>query len=998
MGLEERIQDLKKELSRTQNNKATEKHIGQLNSKLVRLTKALALEQSKNCSLAVEKVEEDVEVKMADIPVTISGVKNRFSSIDILAIVHELRALKGMRVINVYDIDSKTYLIRLHKPDGKAVVLFESGIRIHKTQYEWPKSMFPSSFSMKFRKHIKQKRLEEVRQVGCDRVVDLRFGDEERACHVIIELYDRGNVLLTDHEYTILNILRPRTDKDQDVRFAVRERYPLELAQYDGKIPNSQEIKDAMVKAKKGTQLKRILAPMTIYGPALIDHCLMGQGYASNVPVGTQVDSSDQHVTKILDALVAANVEFQKLRESPAHGYITYQNVQRIDGTDMEKFIEYHPIKFEQFTSEKSNLLVKEFGEFSDAVDEFYSKLDSQKSEKRALQVEKDALKKVENVKKDHEERLKALLISQVSQKERAQRIEMNVELIDQALLVVQSALANKLNWADLEELTKAGQEQGNPVAMAIAGFDFHNNHVIMKLLDENDPSAAPMIVAIDISLSANQNARAYYTDKKSAAEKQVKTIQASERAIKSAHLKAQQTLNQVKSNVAVLRTKKSYWFEKFFWFISSENYLVVGGRDAHQNELLVKKYFRANDVYVHADLHGASSLIIRNHIDGNDIPPKTLNEAATMAICYSAAWNAKVISNAWWVRHDQVSRTAPTGEYLPTGSFMIRGKKNYLPNAQLVMGFAVLFRVDEDTAERHKDDRKVVVKPDLERIEVAEEEEEEFPDVKIDVNAKEKEEFTLLHLGPQGMTHKKAKQTEREKFLAEKKRIEEEAAKAKRDKKRLNQVLNKATKKKVKNEKVKKHDDEWLELEKKAIVNAKEKIPANIASHLMEDPKCEDNEDESEFEEEVIVREVVDDQIKEQEEEESDAEEEKDPVVNHDDDDDDDEEGEDKKDDDVELMNMMIGNPLLEDDIIGALVVVAPYQTLNNYKYKVKLTPGTGKRGKAAKQAMELFQREKSATAAERKLLKVLQGDGEIARNIPGKTKVQAPQLFKSK
>lgn len=27
-----------------------------------------------------------------------------------------------------------------------------------------------------------------------------------------------------------------------------------------------------------------------------------------------------------------------------------------------------------------------------------------------------------------------------------------------------------------------------------------------------------------------------------------------------------------------------------------------------------------------------------------------------------------------------QVSKTAPTGEYLVTGSFMIRGRKNYLP------------------------------------------------------------------------------------------------------------------------------------------------------------------------------------------------------------------------------------------------------------------------------------------------------------------------------
>lgn len=78
---------------------------------------------------------------------------------------------------------------------------------------------------MKLRKHIKQKRLESVRQLGVDRIVDLQFGGDDRACHVIIELYDRGNVVLTDADYLILNILRPRTDKDVDVRFAVREKY-----------------------------------------------------------------------------------------------------------------------------------------------------------------------------------------------------------------------------------------------------------------------------------------------------------------------------------------------------------------------------------------------------------------------------------------------------------------------------------------------------------------------------------------------------------------------------------------------------------------------------------------------------------------------------------------------------------------------------------------------------------------------------------------------------
>ena len=39
----------------------------------------------------------------------------------------------------------------------------------------------------------------------------------------------------------------------------------------------------------------------------------------------------------------------------------------------------------------------------------------------------------------------------------------------------------------------------------------------------------------------------------------------------------------------------------------------ILGGRDAQQNELIVKRYMKPVDVYVHADLHGASSIVIKN-------------------------------------------------------------------------------------------------------------------------------------------------------------------------------------------------------------------------------------------------------------------------------------------------------------------------------------------------------------------------------------------------
>jgi len=168
---------------------------------------------------------------------------------------------------------------------------------------------------------------------------------------------------------------------------------------------------------------------------------------------------------------------------------------------------------------------------------------------------------------------------------------------------------------------------------------------------------------------------------------------------------------------------------------------LVIGGRDAQQNEILVKKYLKAGDIYVHADIHGATSIIIKNNSSSSDIPPKTLNEAATMATCHSAAWDAKVVTSAWWVYHNQVSKTAPTGEYLTTGSFLIRGKKNYLPPSYLVYGFGFMFKVDETSVWRHKDERKVKIFAEDEEISRFNDHKDLLNDIEEEEKSNEEEE-----------------------------------------------------------------------------------------------------------------------------------------------------------------------------------------------------------------------------------------------------------------
>ena len=194
--------------------------------------------------------------------------------------------------------------------------------------------------------------------------------------------------------------------------------------------------------------------------------------------------------------------------------------------------------------------------------------------------------------------------------------------------------------------------------------------------------------------------------NRRSAAVKEQKTLQSSEKALKSTEKKISADLKKGLSHEKeVMRPqRKAMWFEKFGFFISSEGYLVLAGKDAQQNEILYKTYLKKGDIYIHADLHGAASVVIKNKpgMSESPVPPSTLSQAGTLAVATSSAWDSKAVMSAWWVDATQVSKTAPTGEILPTGSFLIQGHKNFLPPAQLLLGFGIMFKVSEESKVNH--------------------------------------------------------------------------------------------------------------------------------------------------------------------------------------------------------------------------------------------------------------------------------------------------------
>jgi hypothetical protein len=280
------------------------------------------------------------------------------------------------------------------------------------------------------------------------------------------------------------------------------------------------------------------------------------------------------------------------------------------------------------------------------------------------------------------------------------------------------------MDWQQLEQVVMVEQQNQNPIALLIHQLVLDDDAMILRLpsVDGGEDGDESMNIKVLLKETAHGNANRLFTQYRNSKEKASKTIEAAAKALKAAEesAKRQMAEAQKKSRQQVASTTTKHrpsWFEKFRWFITTDNYLVLGGRDAHQNEQLVKRYLRPGDAYLHADVFGAASCILRAKRQrrkgggGTTVVPlseQALREAGHFTICQSSAWTSRMVTSAWWVESHQVSKTPPPGEFLTVGAFMIRGKKNYLPPSPLEMGLGVLFRLgDEASIARHQNDRR---------------------------------------------------------------------------------------------------------------------------------------------------------------------------------------------------------------------------------------------------------------------------------------------------
>lgn len=548
------------------------------------------------------------------------------SGIDVRAVTYELCARLPLWIDKIYQFETRTLGIRLNGENhAKYQLLIEAGRRAHLVKNFPPPPKNPPQFAMLLRKYISGGKVLAIRQHGLERILIFDIGKGTLTYRLIIELFDEGNIILTDESYRIIKPLRHHRFKDRDI--VPEATYTMSSTDPTGSLENL-----ATILAGDDRDLVRTLA---IAG-------MLGGTYAEYVCRTAGID-------KAIPALQADPV--------PVFGAVQalFEKVQHA-GCPVVSAASCEPVVL----SEKTGGMMEpgvQFPGFSDALDAFYPMTKAQKVKIAA----KPKLSEAERIHKYQETAIKKFDDKIKKTEEIVTTIYENYQFVAQVISSLDAA-SKRLSWQEIEHHLK---DTSTADAKRIVAF--HPEEAAVEI----DMGKKVKIFVHD---SVEQNAGRYYDVIKKFKKK------------KEGALAAMKTIKPKKKVVHHdIVPMKKLWYHRFRWFVTSDGIVVLGGRDASQNEELVKKYLTGGDLFVHADVHGASVVIVKGKTEKMD-------EVAQFAASYSGAWRSGHFSaDVYSALPGQVSKTPESGEFVTRGSFIVRGERTYYRDVPLAIGVGLV-------------------------------------------------------------------------------------------------------------------------------------------------------------------------------------------------------------------------------------------------------------------------------------------------------------------
>lgn len=582
------------------------------------------------------------------------------SSVDVAAIIKELRPrLLDAKITKIYQHSHDEIRIGLHIfKEGRTNLIIEAGKRLHLTKHPETAPKFPQSFPMLLRKHLSGGRITDILQYDFDRIIEIHIRRGEDTTILVAELFSKGNIILLDAERRIILPLKSISFRDRKVMRG--EQYEPPAAQLSPVTATLDDLKEIFSHSEADV-VRTLATRMNIGGQYAEEICLRA-GIDKNTPAARLDD---------VGPILSAMQEVFKPLNTGLKPHIVLK-----DG----KAVDVLPFELSQYERNEK----KYFTTFNEALDEYFS---GEITGKKGEATKEGAGKEGEKAKKPglYEYRLQKQMQALQKFKDDEERLVHKGELIyahyqmcEGILKAIKSARDKGYSWDDIKSILK---KSDMPEARMIKSVNPSKGTITVTFDSEE--------VELDTQLSVHQNSQVYYDRAKKLSAKIKGALAAIEETKK---LSGKEEAPEVRKK---LPKPKQRWYEQFRWFISSDGFLVIGGRDAQSNEDIVKKYLEKRDIFFHAHVSGSPAVVIKT--EGKEVPETTLLEAAQFTVSCSGIWKSGQASgDAYWVLPEQVSKTPEPGEYVPKGAFVIRGQRNYYKDVPLEVALGIELDIEK--------------------------------------------------------------------------------------------------------------------------------------------------------------------------------------------------------------------------------------------------------------------------------------------------------------
>ncbi len=542
-------------------------------------------------------------------------------------------------VSNISSITKNSILLKLHHPTESDINLIVStkGIWITSKKY---KQMEENQLLSILSREIERAKINSVSQPGSERIFFLHFiNKDNKERKLVVEIFGKGNIILCDESMKILWILNPVEVRHRILKTGLEYVLPPNRGEDVFQI-SLEGMKKSRDTQPENTDLVRWLAKCTSLPRKYVEEILLHSGisakYANNL--------SDNDVQIIYD----------KTKEITSKVIDETNHEPSIMVDKLGLAIDASPIVM----SGDSN--AKKVESYMDGIDQVLSNeiisigrsLKTEETDRKILELEHDL---------EEQNKAKTQVITR----------SQNLRRVAHELMNLSSMGAEDMN----DSTVRSFLENNDSEIVKENGITYLNIENERIKFESSIPKSSSLLFS-----RAKELERGAINIDKASEELRLRVE------------KLQNQTQKIHEKIQFSKLESKQWYERYRWFVTSDGYLVIGGRDASSNSAIIRKYMTENDIIFHAEIHGSPFFLVKNVNNQEKQNSSYVEETAQATISFSRAWKDGLSSgDAYWVFPNQVKKGAPTGQFLPKGSFVIEGKRNFCRGIELKLSIGLV-------------------------------------------------------------------------------------------------------------------------------------------------------------------------------------------------------------------------------------------------------------------------------------------------------------------